>query len=377
MLTLVPIFLSLLFASVALFFALRYKRSRILWPLIGALLGVAILLPFRTYKVAPLNPALKESIVNDAIINTRDIVIPGYKDAYNPSLIPFEDGYLLSFRVKYYNLKTYINKIWNVRTSHIGLVKLNKKLEICEKPYLLEITSYSDHLSNSAQDARLFKIGERILLFFNDYGSTRHRSSYSLYVVELLEKEGKFQAKERATLLKYDNMLSIEKNWTPFLSEDKLYLIYSTQPHLILQPNLETGICQRIASTQLPFSWNWGEIRGGTPAYPAEGGLLTFFHSSQELPAASFFGKKIGRNYAMGAYLFENSFPFTIKKITSFPIGSVEDYMNKNRRKVIFPAGMVIDDHLIHVVWGKNDTGICLSTFDKEKLLSSMAKLSN
>lgn len=71
MLVLVPIFLSALFASAALFFALRYKRNRILWPLIGAFLGIAVLLPFRTYGVAPLNPALKASIVSDSILNTK------------------------------------------------------------------------------------------------------------------------------------------------------------------------------------------------------------------------------------------------------------------------------------------------------------------
>jgi len=371
-LVLVPIFLSAFFASVALFFALRYKRNRILWPFIGAFLGIAALLPFRTYRVAPLNPALEASIVSDSIINTKDILIPGYPDAYNPSLIPYEEGYLLSFRVRYYNLKTFIKKVCNVRTAYVGLVKLNRQLEISGEPYLLDLTSYADHSSTSAQDARLFKMGEKILLFFNDYGSTRHRSCYSLYVTELIEKEGKFQAKQHATLLKYDSMLSIEKNWIPFLSNDKLYLIYSTQPHLILEPNLETGICQRVASTETPFSWKWGEIRGGTPAHPIEGGLLTFFHSSQELPAASFFGTKVGRNYAMGAYLFENRAPFAVRKITPSPIGSAENYMHKNRRKVIFPAGMAIEGNIIYVVWGKNDTGICLSTFDKEKLLSSM-----
>jgi predicted GH43/DUF377 family glycosyl hydrolase len=123
--------------------------------------------------------------------------------------------------------------------------------------------------------------------------------------------------------------------------------------------------------------WKWGEIRGGAPAAAVDEGLLTFFHSSQELPATSFFGIKTGRNYAMGAYIFEKTYPFTIRKITPTPLGHVEDYVLNNRRKVVFPSGMVIDEEVIHVAWGKNDTNICISTFDKDRLISGMVPCAN
>jgi predicted GH43/DUF377 family glycosyl hydrolase len=368
----VTIFITICFAGIALALAIQYKFNRILWSLFGACLGVAVLFPFRSYRISPLNLALKESITSDSIIYTRNISIPGYPDAYNPSLIPYEGGYLLSFRVKHYNLKTNIKKLCISRTSFVGLVKLNRQFEICAEPYLLDLTSYAEHSSTTAQDARLFRVDDKILLFFNDYGSTRHRTCHSMYVAELNEKNGKLQSKQRATLLKYDDMIATEKNWIPFISADKVYLIYSSQPHLILEPNLETGVCKKIASTTTSNFWKWGEIRGGTPALQIEEGLFTFFHSSQDLPAPTLFGSQVGRNYVMGAYLFENSAPFAIKKMTPFPLGSVEDYLFANRRKVIFPSGMAIEGNLIYVVWGKNDKAICVSTFDKEKLLSSM-----
>ncbi len=366
-------FIAISFAILFLFFAIRLKRSLIFWPLFGACIGLAAFFPFRTYRIAPLNSHLEVNLSNTSIINTTEIHIPGYPDAYNPSLIPFEDGYLLSFRVRYHDLASYVRKLCNVRTDYIGLVKLNRKLEVCSEPYLLDLRSYDECSSHSAQDARLFKHGKQVLLFFNDYGATRHRSSYALYVTELIENEGKLQPKQRAKQLKYENMISIEKNWVPFAAAEKIFLIYSSQPHHVLKPDLETGICQSIAKTETTVSWEWGEIRGGTPALAVDEGLLTFFHSSQELPAVSFFGTKMGRNYAMGAYIFENTAPFAIKKITPFPLGSVEDYATSNRRKVVFPSGMVIDGGIIHVVWGKNDDRICISTFDKQKLVSEMS----
>ena len=371
----IPILSFLFFGIITRLLAQRYKRNVIVWPIIGAFLGVSVLYPFRTYKISRLNPELGNNLSNSSIIMSKEIVIPGHPDAYNPSIISYKDGYLLSFRIRYHDIPSYIQKVCNVRTSYLGLVKLNRKLEICSEPYLLDIKSYSDHSSSSAQDARLFTFGEKILLFFNDYGITYDRMCCSLYVAELTENNGKLQPEKRATLLSYENMRSTEKNWIPFSSNDKLYLIYSSEPHLILEPNLQTGQCQEIASTATNSPWKWGEIRGGTPAQLIDGNLLTFFHSSQKVRSSTIFGEKGGRNYAMGAYLFENNVPFAINKITSLPLGTLDDYARNNRRKVVFPAGIAIDDNLIHIVWGKNDEGICITSLDKEKLLASMVPL--
>ncbi len=371
-LILVPIFLTVSFALAALYFAIRSDRNRLLWSLVGAWLGVAVLFPFRTYRIPPLDASLRDYLSNEAVLSTKEIVIPGFPQAYNPSLLPFKEGYLLSFRVRYYNASTFLQKICSVRTSFLGLVPLDRQFKVCGQPHLLQIRSYEDRVSSSMQDGRLFQMGDKILLFFNDYGATRHRSSFAQYVVELVEQQGKLQPKERAKQLRYPNMTSIEKNWIPFVAQGQLYLIYSTEPHLILEPDLTTGLCQSVADTTADTPWKWGIIRGGTPAQQIEEGLLTFFHSSQELPAASFFGTKVGRNYAMGAYLFEPSYPFTIRKMTPQPIGSVEDYTKNNRRKVVFPSGVAVDGNHIHVVWGKNDTGIAVSTLDKRKLLAGM-----
>ena len=368
----IPIALALSLGAIGFLFAKRRGRSPIFWPLIGAFLGIALFISFRTYKILPLNPDSAKTISSNAIIKTKQLSIPGYPDAYNPSLIPYEEGYLLSFRVRCYDLKTFVKKVLHSKTSYVGLVKLDQNLQICKAPYLLDIASYDDSPSTSAQDGRLFRFGEKILFFFNDHSLNKQSNQFQ-YVVELVENRGKLQSKKRATLLDYKRMGSIEKNWTPFVSANRLYLIYAGNPHLILEPNLETGICQKIAATDAGSIWKWGEMRGGTIAESIEEGFLTFFHSSQDRPAASFFGPKTGRNYAMGAYLFEKTPPFRVKKISASPLGTLEDYEKSNRRKVVFPSGMVFDGNLIHLAWGKNDNKICITTFDKEKLLSSMS----
>ena len=82
--------------------------------------------------------------------------------------------------------------------------------------------------------------------------------------------------------------------------------------------------------------------------------------------------KKNGKVYFMGAYCFESQPPFALKKITPGPLASVDNYRVHNPKKVMFPGGMIVKGDQIHVLWGRNDSKISLSTFDKEKLISCM-----
>lgn len=363
----------LLFGIAACFFARRCQKNQIVWSLLGVGIAIALVFPFHDYRITILGPNLKANIASDAIVSTTKISIPGHRKAYNPSIIPYGDGYLLSFRTKYYNAKTFLKKYEKgKRNSYLWLVKLNRDFKPSEKPYLLHLQSNRETYSRSAEDGRLLQAGEKILFFFNDYVEAEDRSLYCPYMAELVEKEGQLQPEKPSIRLHYDKMGSTEKNWSPFIDREKLCLIYSGNPHLILEADMETGLCQKIAATTNKSIWNWGEINGGTPAYLLPEGFLTFFHSHQNSLASSFRGKESGRNYAMGAYLFETDTPFQIKKITPSPLGSLEDYMSQNRRKAVFPSGIVVEGNQIHVVWGKNDTTMYVSSFDREKLLSSM-----
>ena len=49
-------------------------------------------------RPAELDSRLADALSQNSLIRTRQIAIPGYPKAFNPSLILYEDGYLLSFR---------------------------------------------------------------------------------------------------------------------------------------------------------------------------------------------------------------------------------------------------------------------------------------
>lgn len=355
----------------------RYQKTPLLAPFITGLLLLFLLVSFGgDWKPRFLDPDIKENLCATPLIKTEKIVIPGYPNAFNPSLIPYQDGYLLSFRVVDLKRKNiFLQKLYRTRDSYTGIVKLDQNLQISSKPYLLQVESNSDSFSTSIEDSRLFREGEKIYLFFNDYLAAGDRSVYCPYMVELVEKEGELQPAKKAVPLHYEQMTRTEKNWSPFLAGGKLCLIYSGNPHLILELDKESGLCKKIGTSETKQIWKWGEIRGGTPGDLLEEDFLTFFHSFHIGNQSSLIPKTWKKNYTMGAYLFESKPPFAIKKITPFPLGSLEDYEKENRQKVMFPGGMVIEGNTIHVVWGKNNKAIYLSTFDKEKLLSSMTSM--
>lgn len=303
------------------------------------------------------------------ILNTQQIKIPGYPNAYNPSLIPYKDGYLLSFRFRTRGPET-VNNQFRTDFSLVGLVRLNQKFKVSEKSVqLLNIMSYSPKFSLTTEDARLFKVGNRIFLFFNDVPPSQIPGQFAMYFGELIEDHGLFVLKEPAKLLHYPYVTPVEKNWSPFVSGNRLYVIYSDTPRVVLEVDLNTGYCQEVVRAISKAHWDLGEIRGGTPAYLVNDTFLTFFHSSFPVKIP----KK--RAYVMGAYTFDAEPPFSIRKMTSMPLGNLVDYTEDNVPKVVFPGGLVVEDHLIHVAWGKGDKQIWMTTFDREKLLASMKNL--
>lgn len=307
---------------------------------------------------------LKQHLYETAIVSQTQISLPGYPHAYNPSLIPYQDGYLLSFR--YTTRLPEEIRFHRIDASFIGIAKLNHRFQLIpESVQLLKIQSHASRFSLSAEDGRLFLFKDKIYLFFNDRPAIDPKG-FAMYFAELIETQGLFQLKTPAKPLYYPSAISIEKNWSPFVAQDKLYLIYSDSPRTILQVDEETGHCQAIAKDYTDPSWPFGEIRGGTPACLVEDFYLTFFHSS--FPADT--PKK--RAYVMGAYLFDPNPPFKVLFRTPWPLGTLSDYTESNDPKVIFPCGLVVRGNSLFVAWGKADRQIQITEFDKKKLFDCM-----
>ena len=301
---------------------------------------------------------------------------------YNPSIVPCEYGYLMSFRhdVPDPNVRT-------SRRSVTGLIRLDDALHPAGEPTYLKL----EGLYRSCEDARLFFLGDKLYLcccaFFPEDWHTK---------ITLMEIDQRTLEVRSITSPDYDGAHKVEKNWTPLVyspapGKEDLYFLYSFSPHIVLQTGLEPS--GKIASkiTPLPslpaskavrrWTKKWGFISGGTPAVRIGENYLTFFHSH--------FKARKQVWYVMGAALLEGQPPFRPVKISPKPILFRKMFSAKHlsdprfhlstSTHVVFPSGFVEGTYrkrpAFHVLYGDNDSSIGILTVDKEKLFASLQQV--
>ena len=151
----------------------------------------------------------------------------------------------------------------------------------------------------------------------------------------------------------------MEKNWMPFVYENKLFFEYSIDPHIIILCDINTGHCKEIYKTytEIKFSKNIG---GGAPSQ------LINYNGTQ-----CFLG--VGHTRHKGRfsffYLYENKPPFKIfKRTEEFKID------NNEKIKVEFTSGLTVVDNLVTITYGIND---CCGAISKFKLTNIIENMEN
>lgn len=97
---------------------------------------------------------------------------------------------------------------------------------------------------------------ESVWIVFNMLNENGYRQMFLMNVVE--------SALPLPLSISGQPIKAVEKNWTPFVFNEKLHFIYSFSPLVILSCDRETGICSATQKNQsLP---SIGQYRGGTPA---------------------------------------------------------------------------------------------------------------
>lgn len=135
-----------------------------------------------------------------------------------------------------------------------------------------------------------------------------------------------FYALDPPNHVRFENEVNVrhQKNWSPFdfcpsctfrnghalpfpapVANASLLFVYSIQPHVVVEPQatevageMTAEVVFKTATVNTSF-WQWGEMRGGTPALLVGDRYLSFFHSSGRL------SHKHIITYVMGAYTFE------------------------------------------------------------------------
>ena len=317
---------------------------------------------------------------DEIVLSSKLLEIHGlaFTGAYNPSIEISSDHYLVTFRLD------------NMGQGLIGIAAYDKDFKQIGNPILFDI---QDILL--PHDPRLFYYNNQLHMLYtytifnnitslaeNDVPPWKKLSGIQQRMVSLTANYELYDTIE----LKYGT--NFEKNWTPFEYNDEhggknLYFVYKFNPLEIVQISKSKKIrmlYKEPLSTFLKEHWEdrWGSISGGTAATLIDHEYLTFFHSYFNV------GRK--RIYVMGALTFNADPPFSIKRISRYPIifrncytaynGQAQPWGKSNIKYVLFPGGFIkskqnAQDTLI-LACGENDCAIRIITVNQKKLLKSM-----
>lgn len=317
-----------------------------------------------------------EQRAQDFVLETRKIEIPDYPLAFNPGIVRWKGRLLLSFRI--------IPDRKNSYNAEIGLVFLDDDFNPTSTPQLLNLRDEFSIAPCRAEDARLISIGERLFIVYDDNIEIKpSKGGFRVFVSELHYDGEHFIPDPIECLCHFEGASPErrEKAWIPFEYHGKLLLVYSVQPHLIFYPPLNgSGVCKTVARTQCEIQWQWGELRGGTPAQLIDGQYLSFFHSSIRMPTVHSQGKSI-MHYFMGAYTFSSQPPFAITAVSPEPLIGQDFYSGPSFKhywkpiRCIFPCGYFCENGIIWIVYGRDDHECWAVKIDKNKLLQSLVPI--
>jgi predicted GH43/DUF377 family glycosyl hydrolase len=314
-----------------------------------------------------------ESASQDFVLETKRIEIPGHPHAFNSGIIRWQGRLLLSFRV--------IPDPKQSFNTEIGLVFLDEEFCPVGEPQLLSLRDEYSLAPCRAEDARLITLEDRLYMVYDDNIEPKiSKGGFRVFVAEIHYNGEHFIADPIECLKYFENESRNirEKAWVPFIYNGYLLLAYSIFPHRIFYPRLDgTGICNAIACTESNISWEWGTLRGGTPAFLEKEGYLAFFHSSTEMATAHSDGEKMW-HYFIGAYLFSLEPPFNILKMSPEPIIAKNFYKGARYKpywkpiRCVFPCGYISDEQYIWITYGRDDHESWVVKLDKRRLLHSL-----
>lgn len=270
---------------------------------------------------------------------------------FNAGLAPLREGYVCVYRPDEHSF---------------AACRLTPTLAIVPRSTIpLGITNCADPRLTWLPDGRLLMVYSS-----HDTGSFRNECIRGGIVMDNID--GKIHPPESFRI----SMPSAErqKNWMPFVSNDRVYLIASVQPHTVYELSDVGRFATPCSEAEWTSPWFYSEfLRGNTNAVQlSDGRFLGTFHTAVKLTDKLHF-------YDNGCYVFEGKPPFTVVRCshrTYLPAeAAVEPHFRKaGRIKVCFPVGMVRDGERLLISYGDNDSSVkIMETTVAEMLTTTLA----
>jgi FkbM family methyltransferase len=267
---------------------------------------------------------------------------------FNPSLLPWRDGYLLAWRNGWAG-------------SEIYLSELNRAFKPTGRHQRLHL--WHQQATYGREDPRLFMFRGQVHIMFIGVMGYAGRVSHTNVLYARLRND---LSVDQIFFPHYPQRNAWEKNWQFFEHGGELYAVYSIAPHRILKIKDNSATLVHETPTRVP--WTGGELRGGASPVRVGDEWYCFFHDRLDPQ----------RLYRAGLYTFAAEPPFHVRRIIKSPI-LVADPVTRPADQycpVVFPGGAVLDGDRWVVACGIHDRWAELHAFDRAGLESKSVRCS-
>jgi len=272
----------------------------------------------------------------------------------NPSIIYHDGAYIINTReVNYYldiEKRSYSCKDTsdtNNKISYLNYLPFNLN-EPIKHQILYDVSGIKTypHIITGYEDLRL--------IMFNDqlYAVCTSIKTNEIFQNEMCLLKIENYKITKVLRLKCDKLeVRTEKNWTPVVHENKLLLYYTFQPAIILECNVENGICTVYSSGI--NSLNFTTYRGGSQIVKVNDKYVCVIH-------------QVGTHDKRGYYYHRFvQFDDKLRVIKVSPLFTFSD-----RPTVEFCAGMCYDGKQLILTYGVEDQKAYIATVDPEEVFS-------
>jgi hypothetical protein len=279
-----------------------------------------------------------------------------HKNLFNPSIAIIKNNIYINFRCSNYNVEVKNNnleyKVYRddkliapnlenpVSTINL-LAQIDKNLNITNTEQLdlnINLSSYPFFVKG-IEDIRIIEFEGGVYFIGNSREVTPDNIPKMILGKYDLEKKNI----EKILLLHGYEDNNCQKNWSPFIYRDKLLLIYSFSPFIILEPNLETGKCSIYKNEKQLY--NYSNFRGGSQGFYINNDLYFLIHEVVNNNGRLYFHRFVKLKEDLS--IEKVSYPFYFENWgIEYVAGAIYD---KDSEKIL-------------ISWGENDKNANLSS---------------
>jgi predicted GH43/DUF377 family glycosyl hydrolase len=307
--------------------------------------------------------------------------------AFNPAIVPFEDGYLLFYRQGISRREPYtrirmitLDEAYRPRSpvSDVVIPKISPRIRTFDDPRafwwrgsLWLLHTQASHSNEGIWATcivltQVFPDGQTGITFLPEYGRNINESNRG-------------------------SGAEFEKNWTPLVIGDELFLIYQIHPMIVLKvcgagTVHSDGInnVELVETQQSKFQAST-HLSGGTPLIQFEGSSFIGMYHTYALIDGS------NRRYTAGFYTV-NTKPWKFTALSRMPVLTGTSARRRDLRRslreriglrkpspryeVVFPGGLIDRGDTLDAAVGWNDCRLFIQRFDKDSIVAGLTDVS-